>query len=88
MKTTRYFDEQVRFWRPTIGMAWRAAALASLARRTAQPDGRIRLWLRIDATADSIPRCLRPRYLRDVTLDDSETIHNAFFDRDFREDAA
>ena len=28
----------------------------------------------------------RPRVLRVVTLDDSETIHNAFFDRRFRKD--
>jgi hypothetical protein len=28
----------------------------------------------------------RPRYLRVVTLEDGETVHNAFFDRNFRED--
>jgi len=28
----------------------------------------------------------RPRYLRAVTLEDGETVHNAFFDRNFRED--
>ena len=28
-----------------------------------------------------------PRYLRVVTLEDGETIHNAFFDRRFREEA-
>ena len=28
----------------------------------------------------------RPRYLRVVTLDDCETVNNAFFDRNFRED--
>jgi hypothetical protein len=27
-----------------------------------------------------------PRFLRVVTLDDEETIHNAFLDRNFRED--
>jgi hypothetical protein len=26
------------------------------------------------------------RYLRVVTLEDGETVHNAFFDRNFRED--
>ena len=83
MRTTRYFDEQVLPRRPYIDMAWCAAALANPIRRTTQPDGRIRFWLRVDATADGIPR-----YLRVVTLDDGETIHNAFFDRDFREDAA
>jgi hypothetical protein len=28
----------------------------------------------------------RPRFLRVVTLEDAETIHNAFFDRDFGEE--
>jgi hypothetical protein len=28
----------------------------------------------------------RPRYLRVVTLADGATVHNAFFDRNFRED--
>ena len=27
----------------------------------------------------------RPRYLRVVVLEDGETVHNAFLDRDFRE---
>ena len=26
------------------------------------------------------------RFLRVITLDDGETVHNAFFDRNFRED--
>jgi hypothetical protein len=26
------------------------------------------------------------RFLRVITLDDGETVHNAFFDRDFREE--
>jgi len=28
----------------------------------------------------------RPRYLRVVTLEDGETVHNAFFDRNFHEE--
>ena len=42
-----------------------------------QADGRIRRWGRI-AEAEG-------RYLRVVLLADGETIHNAFFDRRFRE---
>jgi hypothetical protein len=34
-----------------------------------------------------MPGEARPRFLRIVTLEDAETIHNAFFDRNFREDA-
>jgi hypothetical protein len=36
-------------------------------------------WRRIFDTPDG-----KPRILRVVTLDDGETIHNAFFDRNFR----
>ena len=45
-------------------------------------DGRIRWWGRI-----MVAGAARPRYLRVVTLEDGETVHNAFFDRNFREDA-
>ena len=45
-----------------------------------QPDGRIRYWGRISVLGEA-----RPRYLRVVTLEDGETVHNAFFDRNFRE---
>jgi hypothetical protein len=46
-------------------------------RREVQPDGRIRHWVYI-AELD--------RFLRVVTLEDGETVLNAFPDRDFRED--
>jgi hypothetical protein len=42
-----------------------------------QTDGRIRRWKKIDEAGG--------RYLRVVLLEDGETIHNAFFDRRFRE---
>ena len=54
--------------------------LAGPLRKDVQADGRIRFWGRI-----SLPGEDRPRFLRVVTLDDGETIHNAFFDRNFRE---
>jgi hypothetical protein len=53
--------------------------LAAPIRREVQTDGRIRFWGKIAVSED------RPRYLRVVTLDDGETVHNAFFDRNFRE---
>ncbi len=83
MKTTRYFEEQVLPRRPYIDMAWCEAALANPIRREVQPDGRIRLWVKVTAPGET-----RSRYLRVVTLDDGVTVHNAFFDRDFREDPA
>lgn len=39
-----------------------------------QSDGRIRKWAMIDSEI---------KYLRVILLEDGETIHNAFFDRNF-----
>jgi hypothetical protein len=46
-------------------------------REEIQPDGRIRRWKRIAEAGG--------RALRVILLADGTTIHNAFFDRDFRE---
>lgn len=81
MKTTRYFEEQVLRKRPYIRRDWCRDVLAAPIRRELQPDGRIRFW-----GAVSLPDEARPRFLRVVTLADGETVHNAFFDRNFRED--
>jgi len=45
-------------------------------RREVQPDGRIRYWVFVVELG---------KYLRVVTLEDGETAHNAFPDRDFKE---
>ncbi len=76
MKTTRYFEEQVLRKRPYIRRAWCARVLADPVRREVQPDGRVRYWGFIPELGD--------RALRVVTLDDGETVHNAFADRSFR----
>jgi hypothetical protein len=78
LKTTRYFDEQVLRKRPYLLRAWIKPILASPLRQTVQEDGRVRFW---GAVVD--PRDGKTRYLRIVTLADGETVHNAFFDRDF-----
>jgi hypothetical protein len=80
MKATQYLLEQVLRKRPYIDPAWFAPILASPVRREAQADGRIRVW---GAIVD--PRDGKTRFLRIVTLEDGETIHNAFFDRDFED---
>ena len=81
MKTTRYFDEQVLRKRPYIKREWCEMVLAAPLRRGVQSDGRMRFWGQIAAAGEA-----RPRFLRVVTLEDGETVHNAFFDRNFRED--
>jgi hypothetical protein len=81
LKTTRYFDEQVLRKRPYIQGAWCEEVLAVPIKREVQSDGRIRFWGRIEQAGAN-----RLRYLRVVTLEDGETVHNAFFDRNFREE--
>ncbi len=81
MKSTRYFTEQVLRKRPYLTEAMCAAVLAAPIRRTTQPDGRIRLW-----GEAGLPGEAESRILRLATLEDGETVHNAFFDRDFREE--
>ena len=81
LKTTRYFEEQVVRKRPYIQRQWCQDVLSAPIRREAQMDGRIRWWGRIMVVGEA-----RPRYLRVVTLQHGETVHNAFFDRNFRED--
>jgi hypothetical protein len=81
VKTTRYFEEQVLRKRPYLQASLCEEVLAAPLHRTPQANGRIRWWGRV-----TDPRDGRGRILRVVTLDDGETVHNAFFDRGFRED--
>jgi hypothetical protein len=81
VKTTRYFEEQVLRKRPYIQRDWCLSVIAAPIHRQGQDDGRIRFWGKIVPEGET-----RPRILRVVTLEDGETIHNAFFDRGFREE--
>ena len=76
MKTTRYFREHVLRKRPYIQIEWCARIIAQPIAREVQADGRIRFW-------GTVPE-LEGRFLRVVTLEDGETVHNAFPDRDFQ----
>ena len=76
MKTTRYFEEQVLRKRAYIKRDWCESILRSPVRREIQPNGRVRYW--------GFPRELEGRALRAVTLEDGETVHNAFPDRNFK----
>jgi hypothetical protein len=81
VKTARYFEEQVLRKRPDIQRGWCEKVLAAPLQRKVQSDGRIRFWGPIVEAGKE-----RPRFLRVVTLEDGETVHNAFFDRNFREE--
>ena len=81
MKTTRYFEEQVRRKRPYIDPARCVAVIAAPLSRDVQPDGRICFRGEVTGAGDDAPRVLRV-----ATLADGETAHNAFFDRGFKRD--
>lgn len=76
MKTTRYFEEQVLRKRTYLKRKWCEEALKNYVCKEKQENGRFRYWTYIGE--------LR-KYLRVVTLDDGETVHNAFPDRNFKE---
>jgi hypothetical protein len=76
MKTTRYFEEQVLVKRPYLKREWCQQAILNPVQREIETNGRIRHWIYI---------CELGKYLRVVTLEDGETIHNAFPDRNFKE---
>lgn len=75
MKTTRYFEEQVLAKRPYIKRKWCQKAIQEAVKKEIQTDGRIRHWIYITELG---------KHLRVVTLEDGETIHNAFPDRNFK----
>ncbi|MCA9770958.1 MAG: hypothetical protein KC466_01035 [Myxococcales bacterium] len=76
MKTTRYFEEQVLRKRSYLRREWCDRIVRDPIHREVQPDGRIRYF-------GVVPE-IGNRVLRVVTLEDGETIHNAFPDRNFR----
>ena len=76
MKTTRYFEEQVLRKRAFLKREWCEEALRTPAKAEAQPDGRVWYWAYVAELG---------RYLRVVTLEDGETVHNAFPDRALEE---
>ena len=78
MKTTQYFQyTRLRPDRSFIKDEWIEQVLKNPLREEKQSDGRIRRWAQIAEMED--------RILRVILLEDGETVHNAFFDRNFKE---
>ena len=80
-QVTRYFSEQVLRKRPYLTAGMCEAVVRSPLRTEVQADGRIRHYGRVN-----LPGEQKARILHVVTLDDGKTLHNAFIDRDYRED--
>ncbi len=77
-KTTDYFlYTRQRPDRAQIRDAWIIQTIHAPVHEEIQSDGRIRRWAKIEQAGG--------KYLRVVLLRDGETVHNAFFDRRFRE---
>ena len=80
MKCTQYFiHTRNRPDRAYIKDEWIEQVINNPVRSEVQDDGRIKKWAKIK-DAD--------KYLRVILLEDGETVHNAFFDRQFREDVS
>ena len=77
MKTTKYFDyTRKRPDRLHIKEEWIKQVIERPKRTEIQIDGRIRKWAKINEEG---------KYLRVIPLEDGETVHNAFFDRSYKE---
>jgi len=78
MQFTQYFlHTRNRPDRASIKMEWLASVVENPIKEEVQSDGRIRKWGFIKEEG---------RYLRVILLEDGKTIHNAFFDRRFKEE--
>ncbi|MCD6273253.1 MAG: hypothetical protein J7K30_10540 [Deltaproteobacteria bacterium] len=78
MKKTQYFEyTRKRPDRAQIQDKWIKYVIDNPEKTQTQSDGRIRRWAKIAEVN---------RYLRVILLEDRETVHNAFFDRSYKED--
>ena len=78
MKCTQYFlFIKQRPDRAIIKDEWILDTIKQPVKTAVQADGRIRKWKYIEEVG---------KYLRVILLEDGETVHNAFFDRGFKEE--
>ena len=78
MKTTQYFDyTRKRLDRVLIKDDCIKFVIDNPVKIEVQSDGRLKKWAKIPEL---------DKYLRVILLEDGKTVHNAFFDRSFKED--
>ena len=78
MKTTLYFNyTRKRPDRAQIKDEWIEFVIENPERTEIQADGRMRKWAKIAEIN---------KYLRVILLEDGVTVHNAFFDRSYKEE--
>jgi hypothetical protein len=80
MKHTQYFlFVRQRPDRAIIKEEWILDTIKKPIKTEIQTDGRIKKWKFIKEVG---------KYLRVILLEDGETVHNAFFDRNFKEEGS
>jgi hypothetical protein len=78
MKYTQYFlFVRRRSDREGIKEDWILETISNPSKTVRQSDGRIKKWKYIEEAR---------KYLRVILLEDGETVHNAFFDRSYKEE--
>jgi hypothetical protein len=78
MKCTQYFSFiRQRPDRTVIKDEWILDTIKKPVKTEVQSDGRLRKWKFVEEAG---------KYLRVILLEDGETVHNAFFDRNFKEE--
>jgi hypothetical protein len=75
IKTTRYFGSFATQKHPEIERGWIKQVLERPLKTEKQTNNRISYWGNIEEAGG--------RALRVITLEDGETVHNAYFDRNF-----
>ncbi|MEI7824867.1 MAG: hypothetical protein WCI01_06175 [Chlorobiaceae bacterium] len=77
MKTTSYFNfTKNRSDRSGIREEWICFVVENPEKTVIQSDGRVKKWAYIEDAG---------KVLRVILLEDGETVHNAFFDRSYKE---
>jgi hypothetical protein len=76
ISTTDYFKNAVLKKRTYLKPEWCINIIKNNSNKTVQDDGRIKYWGYIESAN---------KFLRVVTLKDGKTLHNAFFDRNYKE---
>lgn len=76
-KSTAYFENEVLRKRHYLCKEWCIRVIEKPLAIEKQEDNRYRFWGKIEE--------FEGKYLRVITLQDKVTIHNAFFDRRFKE---
>ena len=78
MKCTQYFlFVRQRSDRKGIKEEWILETIGNPSKTVRQSDERIKKWKYIEEAG---------KYLRVILLEDGETVHNAFFDRSYKEE--